>query len=265
MAHLAEVDIKKFGHHFLVGVDEDTGKIDFSIDGEEKSEAKQLLDGKVIFYSEREVVVKDTIQLVRELELTDADFRLLKSAQDRVLSDMAAERSKAKKAAGDYRRQIQRWKQKVKKRRLPDKSVEKYCVHDITIGADRYSFFEHIVPGAEDAVIINPNYRLENDMPGIGGRVARYGELIVWEYWEEDKGWYVVRELTFNEKICVTLIYDYGHFSKGGTRKRRMSLRKVKKTKQKEEKEEKQNGKGATGDGKKGVHLFQMFKKNKQG
>lgn len=255
MGYLAEVDVKKFGHHILVGVDEETGAVEFSIDGMETAAAKELADGKVFFFSDRELVVKDTIQIIRELELNAADFHLLKSARERVLSDRAAAKSEAKKAAGDYRRQIQRWTQKVKTRRLDDKSKQKYCVHDITIGADRYSFLEHIVPGAEDAVIINPNYRLEKDMPGIGGKVARYGELIVWEYWEEDKGWYVVRELTFNEKICVTLIYDYGYFSKGNTKKKRMSIRKIRK-------EHKKNGESAEGKGKKGVHLPKMRKKD---
>lgn len=117
-----------------------------------------------------------------------------------------------------YREQIQQWKKKVKKVKLPDKSKMPYCVHDITIGADRYSFIERIMPGTEEDVIINPNYRIENWLPAPGGRVARYGELIVWEYWEENRGWYIVRELTFNEKICVALIHDEGHFKKKGIR-----------------------------------------------
>lgn len=260
MSYLVEAEVKKFGHHFHVGVDEDTGAVMFSIDGGEAAAAKSLTEGKVLFYSDREVVVKDTIQLVRSLELSAADFLLLKSAQDRIFTDRAAEKSRAKKAAADYRRQIQRWKQKVKKRRLPDKSYEKYCVHDISIGADRYSFLEHIVPGAEDAVIINPNYRIDPDMPGIGGRVSRYGELIVWEYWEAEKGWYVVRELTFNEKICVTLIYDYGYFSKGNTKKKRMSIRRIKRDKNVEERK---HGESAEGNGKKGLHLFKVRKDDK--
>lgn len=234
MAYLAEADIKKMGHHFLVGVDEDTGKVEVAIDGGEPTEAKGLMDGKVIFYSDKEITVKDTIQLVRSIELTAANFQLLKSAQDRVNADREAEKSRAKKAAGDYRKQIQRWKQKIQKRKLADKSIEKYCIHDISIGADRYSFLEHIVPGAEEAVVINPNYRIDKDVPGIGGRVARHGELIVWEFWEESKGWYVVRELTFNEKICVTLIYDYGYFAKGTGKKRRMSLWRLKKESRKQ-------------------------------
>ena len=245
MAYLVEIDVKKMGHHFLVGVDEDTGRVEVAIDGGEPTEAKGLIDGKVIFYSDREITVKDTIQLVRAVELTAANFQLLKSAQDRVNADREAEKSRAKKAAADYRKQIQRWKQKIQKRKLADKSVEKYCVHDISIGADRYSFLEHIVPGAEEAVVINPNYRIDKDLPGIGGRVARHGELIVWEFWEESKGWYVVRELTFNEKICVTLIYDYGYFARGTGKKRRMSLWRLKKESRK------QNGGDANGNRKK--------------
>lgn len=257
--YLAEADVKKFGHHFWVGVESETGQVKFAVDGGEKAAAKALLDGRVIFYAEREIVVKDSIQLVKSIDLTAADFLLLKSAQERILADRAAAASEAKKAAGDYRRQISRWKQKVKKRKLADKSFEKYCIHDISIGADRYSFLEHIVPGAEDAVVINPNYRIEPEVPGAGGRVSRYGEMIVWEYWQEETGWYIVRELSFNEKICVALIYDYGYFSRGKTKKkRRMSIRRIQKEAKKGGMEK--HGKGREGDGKKGLYLFKVRK-----
>ncbi len=55
---------------------------------------------------------------------------------------------------------------------------------------------------------------MTSDIEGAGGRVARYGELFVWEYYTEEKGWFIVRELSMNEKICVALIYDGGYFSK---------------------------------------------------
>lgn len=213
MSYLAKVDVRKHGHHFEVGVDEETAKVFVSIDGGEPEKAKTLQDGKVIFFGEREIIVKGEIKLIRYLDLVDTDFSYLRAAVDRIKIDQATSKE-AKMAAQSYRSQIASWKQKVRRRRLPNKSWEKYAVHSITIGADHYSFFEHVIPQAEETIIINPNYRLSADVEGVGGRVARYGELFVWEYYTQEKGWYIVRELSMNEKICVALIYDEGYFAR---------------------------------------------------
>lgn len=254
MGYLAEVEVRKYGHRFEVGVDEETAKVLVSIDGGEPENAKALQDGKVVFFGDREIIVKGEIKLIRYVDLADADFAYLRAAVDRIKIDQAASKE-AKKAAQSYRSQIASWKRKVRRRRLPDKSWEKYAIHYITIGADHYSFFEHVVPQAEETIVINPNYRLTADVEGAGGRVARYGELFVWEYYTEEKGWYIIRELSMNEKICVALIYDGGYFAKN-------SIKAARKTKKKDKKE-KNNGEGAKADGKKGIRLFKVFRKDK--
>ena len=43
--YLAEADVKKFGHHFWVGVESETGQVKFAVDGGEKAAAKALLGG----------------------------------------------------------------------------------------------------------------------------------------------------------------------------------------------------------------------------
>lgn len=212
MGNIVETEAKYKNHYFIIGVDEESGKINVAIDGGEPIQAKGLQNGNLVFYSERELVVKDKLESVREVPIPEADFKLLRAAVERIMLDKAASQ-KAKKAAQTYRGQITRWRKKVRSRKMEDGSLDKYVIHDMTIGADRYSFSEHIVPGAEETVVINPNYKLSEDTEGVGGRVARYGNLFVWQYWTEEKGWYTVRELTMNEKICVVIIYDYGYFS----------------------------------------------------
>lgn len=110
-----------------------------------------------------------------------------------------------------YREQVHHWKKRVRTMKLPDKSKLPYCIHEMKIGGNQYSFLERRLPNVE-GILVNPGYKVDKRLPRPGGRVARYGELFFWEYWEPEKGWYIVRELTFNEKICVALIHDEGYF-----------------------------------------------------
>lgn len=74
MGYLAEVEVRKYGHRFEVGVDEETAKVLVSIDGGEPENAKALQDGKVVFFGDREIIVKGEIKLIRYVDLADADF-----------------------------------------------------------------------------------------------------------------------------------------------------------------------------------------------
>ncbi len=105
MNYLAETEVRKYGHRFKIGVDEETAKVYVSIDGGEPEAAKELIDRKVVFHGEREFVAKNEIKSIRELELADADFSYLKAAAERIKKDQAASKE-AKKAAQSYRSQI---------------------------------------------------------------------------------------------------------------------------------------------------------------
>lgn len=90
MGYLAEVEVRKYGHRFEVGVDEETAKVLVSIDGGEPENAKALQDGKVVFFGDREIIVKGEIKLIRYVDLADADFSYLRAAVDRIKIDQAA-------------------------------------------------------------------------------------------------------------------------------------------------------------------------------
>lgn len=107
--------------------------------------------------------------------------------------------------------QVDSWKKKVYSYKGSDKKKQKYCLHTIRIGNSQYNFVERMVPGY--GVVINPDYKVSDDLPNVGGVVKQHGELLFWDYFFEGSGWQRVRPLTNNELICLDFIQEHGYFT----------------------------------------------------
>lgn len=106
---------------------------------------------------------------------------------------------------------VDSWKRSVRSYKDKEKKGQKYCVHNIRIGNNKYRFVERQIPGK--GIVVNPDYKILDDMPRVGGVPRQYGELMFWDYLFDDKGWQRVRVLTYNERICLDIIRQYGYFA----------------------------------------------------
>lgn len=107
-------------------------------------------------------------------------------------------------------KRVDEWKRSIRSYREKDKKGQKYCVHTFRIGNNKYRFVERQIAGK--GVVINPDYKILDDMTRVGGVPKQYGELMFWDYYFEDKGWQRVRVLTYNEGICLDIIQHFGFF-----------------------------------------------------
>ena len=153
------------------------------------------------------------------MELPDGDFALLQDAQERVLAAIAEEKTMERLKREDKStilKRVDRWKKRVRYYKR-DKKRYSYAIHDFTIGAQSYRFFERRMdtPMSWDGIIINPAYRVARIMPGMGAVPVQKGELTFWFYHDEEQGWFNVRELTLNEMICTEIIHSYGMVREG--------------------------------------------------
>lgn len=160
--NVAETVVRKHSHDFTVCVT-DKGAVTYSIDGGEELHAK-LKDGKLCFIGVQEVVVRGELQEWREMELPDGDFALLQDAQERVLAAIAEEKTMERLKREDKStilKRVDRWKKRVRHYKR-DKKRYSYAIHDFTIGAQSYRFFERRMdtPMSWDGIIINPAYRV---------------------------------------------------------------------------------------------------------
>lgn len=115
-------------------------------------------------------------------------------------------------------KRVDKWSKKIKTVKK-DGEKQKYAVHTFSIGANQYKFFERQIPGI--GIVVNPNYKITPEIPAAGGIPFKSGDLIFWKYhFGEERGWEVVRQLTNNEKTCLEVICQYGHFSSGDAAKK---------------------------------------------
>lgn len=219
--NIAEVNVRANAHNFLIAVN-DKGAVTFKMDEEEVKHAKCLQDGKLCFIGVHEVVVKGEIQDWKEMILPKEEYAILEDAQKRVLAaaqeaqDMARLKREDK---SDLLRRVDKWKKRVRHYK-PDKEKKErvpYAIHDFTIGAQSYRFYERHSgsPVAQEGVLINPAYKVDHDLDGTGAVPIQKGELTFWFYHSEDEGWFNVRELTLNEMICVEIIRSHGLVREG--------------------------------------------------
>lgn len=215
--NVAECVVRKNSHDFSVCVT-DKGNVVYRVDGGEERHAK-LKDGKLCFISVQEVVVRGELQEWREMELPEEEFAVLKDAQERVLAAIVEEKTMERLAREDKStilKRVDRWKKRIRHYRK-NKTRLSYAIHDFTIGAQSYRFYERRMdsPVSWDGIIINPAYKVNRTLPGTGAVPVQKGELTFWYYHDEEQGWYNVRELTLNEMICIEIIHSYGMVREG--------------------------------------------------
>lgn len=218
--NVAETVVRKNSHNFCIHVT-DKGALTFSVDGGEEKHARALEDGKLFFIGVQEVVVRGEIEEWREMVLPEEAYKFLLDAQKRVTATLAEERTisglKSENKESLLKR-VDKWKKKVRHYRKNGKGKRlDYAVHDFTIGAQSYRFFERRIdnPLAWDGIIINPAYKVSRSLDGIGAIPIQKGALTFWCYHDNDQGWYNVRELTLNEMICIEIIHSHGLVREG--------------------------------------------------
>ena len=218
--NVAETVVRKNSHNFSIHVT-DKGALTFSMDGGEEKHAKALKDGKIFFIGLQEVVVKGEIQEWKEMVLPEEDFTLLSVAQDRVIAALAEDRTMSSLKNEDKStllKRVDKWKKRVRHYRKDGKGERlDYAVHDFTIGAQSYRFYERRMntAWAWDGIIINPAYKVSRSLDGIGAIPVQKGALTFWYYHDDEQGWYNVRELTLNEMICIEIIHSHGMVREG--------------------------------------------------
>ena len=213
---MKEISVNKYGHMFRFVV-RPSGKVECSIDDGKCFPVKEVKANKVFFSKKQEITLSGDLAKIDSLALEESDFSLLNEA-------ILGSREKKKKSAGSDKQP----KQKVKKAKISVTGVDEWkkklstfkdkngkkvkCgVHVFRIGNNKYQFIERDVPGV--GIIVNPDYKVSDSVPDIGGLPKKYGELMFWDYFFEGEGWKRVREFSNNELICLDIIQKHGFFS----------------------------------------------------
>lgn len=214
---IAESQIRIFAHAMKIMVT-DKGEIKFSFDSEEVKNAKKFEDGKIFFIGTEELVVKGELKEYKYIEIPVETYNKLASVQAQILNEIEQETSSAllmRETQSDTLKRVDRWRKKIKKYK-ENKVKKTYAVHDFTIGAQSYRFYERrlISKYSSDGILINPAYSVERGFPA-GAVPVKRGELMFWLYYTDDDGWQTVREMTLNEMTCVDIIRKHGMVAMG--------------------------------------------------
>lgn len=218
--NIVETNIRKNAHNFKVMVT-DKGALVYAMDDNEPKHARALKDGKLYFIGIQEVVVRGELQEWESMELPTEDYKMLAEAQTQVKRAMDEEQTMARlkrEDKSDIVKRVDKWKKRIRHYRKERKGEKiPYAIHDFTIGAQSYRFYERRLdsPVSWDGIVINPAYKVDRRLPGTGAVPIQRGELTFWLYHMEEQGWGIVRELTLNEMICVEIIHSYGMVREG--------------------------------------------------
>lgn len=218
--NIVEVTIRKNAHNFTVMVT-DKGTLVYTMDDNEPKHARALKDGKLYFIGTQEVVVRGELQTWESMEIPEADYVMLAETQDQIKKAMDEEQTMARlkrEDKGDIVKRVDRWKKRIRRYRKERKGEKyPYAIHDFTIGAQTYRFYERRIDSAVswDGIVINPAYKVDKQLPGTGAIPVQRGELTFWLYYTNEQGWGIVRELSLNEMICIEIIHSYGMVREG--------------------------------------------------
>lgn len=218
--NIVETNIRKNTHNFKVMVT-DKGALVYAMDDNEPKHARALKDGKLYFIGIQEVVVRGELQEWESMELPKEDYEMLVEAQAQVKRAMDEEQTMARlkrEDKSDIVKRVDKWKKRIRHYRKERKGEKiPYAIHDFTIGAQSYRFYERRLdsPVSWDGIVINPAYKVDRRLPGTGAVPIQRGELTFWLYHMEEQGWGIVRELTLNEMICVEIIHSCGMVREG--------------------------------------------------
>lgn len=207
-----ELTIRKHGHIFDFSL-LDNGRIEYQIDKGKVFTVKELSEGKVYFVKKQELAIKNELVEIDSIELNADDYTSLKEAYDDLMREKQLKSTKVSNSTDNSLSRVDFWKKKIYTGKNEKKEKYKYCVHDFRIGNDKYRFVERNIP--DIGIVINPDYKISDDVPHIGGVPKQYGELMFWDYFFEDKGWQRIRTLSNNELICLDIIQKNGYFSLG--------------------------------------------------
>lgn len=217
--NIAETTVRKNSHNFKINVT-DKGALTFQMDGGEEKHAKALKDGKLYFIGTQEVIIKGEIMEWNEMELPKEVFSLLVDAQEQIKTALDKEKTMEhlkRENKGDMLKRVDKWKKRIRYHKERKGKKFAYAIHDFTIGAQNYRFYERRIDNrmAWDGIIINPVYKVDRALDGIGAVPVQKGELTFWYYYDDTQGWFNVRELTVNEMICIGIIHSCGLVREG--------------------------------------------------
>lgn len=218
---IQQFSFDKRGHMFDVFV-LDSGKMEGSIDASGKKFAiRELKNDTVYFVKKQPVVVDDAIVELDGIKLTEEEIASVQAAVESVKdrrnkkpllgkSVRRTPRITASSARQMAFNGVDSWKQKIEKKKC-DVGFEEYCVHDFQIGNNKYRMIERNIAGL--GIIVNPDYKISDEMPNVGGVARRSGDLVFWYYHFSETEWTQIRELTKNEVICFEIIMEQGCFA----------------------------------------------------
>lgn len=143
--NIVETTIRKNAHDFTIMVT-DKGTLIYAMDGNEPKHAKALKDGKLYFIGTQEVVVRGELQEWESMELPNAAYEMLDEAQSRIKRAMDDEQTMARlkrEDKSDMVKRVDKWKKRIRHYRKERKGAKiPYAVHEFTIGAQKYRFYE---------------------------------------------------------------------------------------------------------------------------
>ncbi len=207
MTKVNELTIRKYGQSFTFAV-LDNGRVEYRIGNGKWFSVKSLENGKAVFVKKQEIVYKAELLTIDSLELDEEDFSTLYNEQRRILDEKEKKNVRHKPVSDDVLQKVDKWVRKVKV--LKDGKKTPVCIHDFSIGNDKYRFVERYIEGR--GLIVNPDYLISEGLPTVGGIPKQYGELMFWDYLFDNQ-WKRVRTMTFNEQICYEIIKKYGYFA----------------------------------------------------
>ena len=230
--NLIEVMVRVSTHNFTIHVT-DKGALTYIMDDGAERYAKKLENGELVFTGKVEAMVRGELHEWRSIKLPEEEYERLVSVQEHTRNAIIEEQTMARLKREDKSqilKRVDKWKKRVRYYKKEQKGERlPYGVHDFTIGAQSYRFYERRLdsPVSRDGIVINPAYKVDRELPGAGAVPIQKGELTFWYYYsdggeseddkgnEESTGWYNVRELTLNEMICVEIIHSYGLVHEG--------------------------------------------------
>lgn len=218
---IQQFSFNKRGHMFDIFV-LDSGKLEGAIDASAKKFAiKELKNDTVYFAKKQPIVVDNRLVELDGLKLTEEEIVSIQEAVESVRERRAKKAifsrglRKTPKISMNSKEQmafkgVESWTQKIEKKKC-DVGFEEYCVHNFKIGNNRYRMVERNLPNV--GIVVNPDYKISEDMPFLGGLARKSGDLIFWYYHFPETGWQQIRELTKNEAICYEIIMAQGCFA----------------------------------------------------
>lgn len=213
---MAGFEIRREGHRYKVFVDE-AGELLFVVDEGEPKYARSFKDGRLIFNGAQELFVNGQYSKVESFEMPPDEYERLSNIQVQILKDLETKQSAERLGLankGDILKYADKWKYKIRSYRIEKKIKSPkifYALHHFKIGAQTYWFYERKLKSevSPDGILINPTFKVSGDMDKSGAVPVQLGEIIFWRFYH-DGDWETLRELTFNELICIEIIKTHG-------------------------------------------------------